>query len=145
MNTEAELTAMLRAGADAPCGPEQRAGIIALAVMIFWHPQAGDMPENPAARYALVGQLASNPRAWVVASRPDHVCAFIRPPIYAAKDARPIFGMKSIDFRQWDTIKDVIDAGLRVDGHEVPAAVKPAIRDAYEVWRKAQWGPRDDG
>lgn len=142
MNSAAELEAMLVAGADAAITPEQCAGIIALGVMIFSHPEAGNMPTNPTARYALVGQLAADQRVWVIASRPDHVTAFIRPPIFATKGDRPTFGMKSINLRQWDAIKDVLNAGLKVDGHDVPAAVKPAIRDAYEAWRKAQWGPQ---
>lgn len=141
MNSAAELEAMLVAGADAAITPEQCAGIIALGVMIFSHPEAGNMPANPAARYALVGQLAADQRVWVIASRPDHVIAFIRPPIFATKGDRPTFGMKSIYFPAWDEVKDVLDVGLKVEGHTVPAAIKPAIREAYEAWRKARRWP----
>ncbi|MEN1924814.1 hypothetical protein [Luteimonas qiangzhengi] len=137
----AAAAAMLRAGADAPCCPKARAGIFALGVMICLHPEAGNMPPDPTARYDLIGQLTDDANVWRVAWRSDYPCAFIRPPIYSGDNA-PTFGMKCVNFEQWDAIKDVLNAGLKVDGHVVPAEVKPAIRDAYEAWRKAQRGPQ---
>lgn len=139
----AAFETLLLAGADAPCDAEQRAGVFALGVMICLHPEAGNMPPDPTARYDLIGQLSCDQRIWVIAWRPDYPCVFIRHPIYTG-DSGPTFGMKSLNLRQWDAVKDVINLGLKVEGHEVPANVKPAIRDAFEAWNKGQWGPRHD-
>lgn len=136
----AALKAMLSAGADAPCDATQRAGIIALGVKIFWHPEAGNLPPDPVARYDIVGQLTDDANGWRLAWRPDYPRAFIRHPIYVG-DTGPSFGMKSIYFPAWDEVKDVLDVGLKVEGHTVPAAIKPAIREAYEAWRKARRWP----
>lgn len=133
----ADAAAMLRAGAHAPCCPAQRAGVIALGAMVLRHPEAKNLPSDLLPRCDIVGQLIADANVWRLAFRPDYPRAFIRHPIYVDGNA-PTFGMKSIYFPAWHEIKDVIDVGLKIEGHSVPAMLKPDIRDAYAAWRRAQ-------
>lgn len=100
------------------------------------------LPDDREARKDMITQGLREGLRWVIVARDDWPYVIIRQPTMHHDSDRPVLRTKFIDLREWDHDKFDLSEGLKVDGTEVPAYVKPAIRDAYEAWRKAQRGPQ---